>query len=291
MSYTNETTYYGLPLPTGSDKSTFTDNNTAFQAVDAALHTAAEQSSAAADDLVTVKADIVDLKAADVTMSGDIDAAEINIEALQQKELLQDTAIDAVKADAFDMITAYNEPTATSAHAYNVGDFFIYNDVLYRATASIDIGDTIVPDTNCATTNVTTEIGEIKSDLTSDTVVASVSTDNVKTEQELLNALYSAAVATGIDLSKARFVRDDGTTKRYSYLESKSATRLIFSSEIHANTEKQDFSYQFLMQASGSLSSICHITYTTGSEQALTGTWVDNTSNVQPTGSTWAIVV
>lgn len=158
MSYTNETTYYGLPLPTGSDKSAFTDNNTAFQAVDAALHTAAEQSGAATEDIVTIKADIVDLKAADVTIIGDIDAAEINIEALQQKELLQDAAIDAVKADAFDMITAYNEPTATSAHAYNVGDFFIYNDVLYKATESIAIGDTIVPDTNCTTTNVTSEL-------------------------------------------------------------------------------------------------------------------------------------
>ena len=162
MSYTNETTYYGLPLPTGSDKSTFTDNNTAFEAVDAALHTAAEQSGAAAEDIVAIKADIVDLKAADVTMSGDIDAAEINIEALQQKELLQDAAIDAVKADAFDMITAYNEPTATSTHAYSVGDYFIYNDVLYKATDSIAIGDTIVPDTNCATTNVTSELATLR---------------------------------------------------------------------------------------------------------------------------------
>ena len=179
MSYTNETTYYGLPLPTGSDKSTFTDNNTAFQAVDAALHTAAEQSGAAAEDIVTIKADIVDLKAADVTMGQDIDAAEINIEALQQKELLQDAAIDAVKADSFDMITAYNEPTATSAHAYNVGDFFIYNDVLYKATDSIAIGDTIVPDTNCATTNVTTEIKALNTDLKAAESVVADSANNL----------------------------------------------------------------------------------------------------------------
>lgn len=134
-------------------------------------------------------------------------------------------------------------------------------------------------------------INEINSNLTSDTVVASVATDNIKTERELLNALYSAAVATGIDLSKARFRRDDGTTKRYSYLEAKTPTKLIFSSEIHANAEKQDYSYQFLMQSSGSLSSICYITYTTGYDQAVTGTWLDNTSNVPPTGATWSIVI
>ncbi len=187
MSYTNETTYYGLPLPTGSDKSTFTDNNTAFQAVDAALHAAYEQSGAASEDLVAVKADIVDLKAADVTMAGDIDAAEINIEALQQKELLQDAAIDAVKADAFDMITAFNEPTATSAHDYAIGDYFIYNDVLYKALTNINIGDTIVPDTNCTTTNVTSELKSIQSRV----LDISVTGDGVKTYAQLLNELFA----------------------------------------------------------------------------------------------------
>ena len=63
------------------------------------------------------------------------------------------------------MICAYNEPTATSTHAYSVGDYFIYNDVLYRATAIIGVGDTIVPDTNCTSTNVTTEIASAVGDI------------------------------------------------------------------------------------------------------------------------------
>lgn len=184
MSYTNETTYYGLPLPVGSDKSTFTDNNTAFQAVDAALHTAVEQSGAAASDLVTVKGDIVDLKAADVSMQSDIDSNAANIEALQQKESLQDAEIAGVKADAFDMVTAYNEPTATSTHAYTSGDYFIYNDVLYKATRAIAIGDTIVPDTNCKTTNITTELKDRTLDV-------SVTADGVKTYSQLLNDLLA----------------------------------------------------------------------------------------------------
>ena len=170
MSYTNETTYYGLPLPTGSDKSTFTDNNTAFQAVDAALHTAYEQSGAATEDIVAIKATVANLIQADIDFQNDLDTEKGKIRNLQDKEVLQDTEIAAVKADAFDMITAYNEPTATSTHAYSVGDFFIYNDVLYIATESIAIGDTIVPDTNCSTTNITTELKDIKKDLVEENV-------------------------------------------------------------------------------------------------------------------------
>lgn len=172
MSYTNETTYYGLPLPTGSDKSTFTDNNTAFQAVDAALHTAYEQSGAATEDIVAIKATVANLIQADINFQNDLDTEKGKIRNLQDKEVLQDTEIAAVKADAFDMITAYNEPTATSAHAYNVGDYFIYNDVLYKATESIAIGDTIVPDTNCETTNVTSELKAINAEIEAlDTII------------------------------------------------------------------------------------------------------------------------
>ena len=174
MSYTNETTYYGLPLPTGSDKSTFTDNNTAFQAVDAALHTAYEQSGAATEDIVAIKATVANLLQADIDFQNDLDTEKGKIRNLQDKEILQDAAIEAVKADSQDMITAYNEPTATSTHAYSVGDFFIYNDVLYRATDSIAIGDTIVPDTNCTTTNVTTEISSLNDQIDEILIVNSV---------------------------------------------------------------------------------------------------------------------
>jgi hypothetical protein len=56
------------------------------------------------------------------------------------------------------MIETSVEESATSAHAYAVGEHFIYNDTLYRATAAIAIGDTITPDTNCVATNVMTEV-------------------------------------------------------------------------------------------------------------------------------------
>lgn len=52
MSYTNQTTNYGLPLPVDSDRSTFLDTNTAFQAVDTALKGAVDD-VAAADSAIT----------------------------------------------------------------------------------------------------------------------------------------------------------------------------------------------------------------------------------------------
>lgn len=38
MSYSNSTTNYGLPLPDDSDRSNWTDNNTAFELIDNAIH-------------------------------------------------------------------------------------------------------------------------------------------------------------------------------------------------------------------------------------------------------------
>lgn len=209
MSYTNETTFYGLPLPTGSDKSTFTDNNTAFQAVDAALHTAYEQSGAATEDIVAIKATVANLIQADIDFQNDLDTEKGKIRNLQDKEVLQDAAIAAVKADSQDMITAYNEPTATSTHAYSVGDFFIYNDVLYQATQSIAIGDTIVPDTNCTTTNVSSELLEVE--YKSITKTGNGTTDTLTS---LLNSLYADINSFG-DLSGDSYLEIAGNIYTY----------------------------------------------------------------------------
>ncbi len=46
------------------------------------------------------------------------------------------------------------ESSTTASRAYSLGDFFIYNNTLYRATASISLGATIVPGTNCESKTV-----------------------------------------------------------------------------------------------------------------------------------------
>lgn len=161
MSYANGTTHYNLPQTVGTDKRDWTDTNQAFADVDAALYTAADTASTAASNISTLDAQIntpstgIDARLTSaeqniVAIDGRLDTAEgaINHQALE---------IADVRNDVEDMICAYNEASATSTHAYSAEDYFIYNNVLYQATESIAVGDTIVPDTNCTTTNVTSE--------------------------------------------------------------------------------------------------------------------------------------
>lgn len=46
-------------------------------------------------------------------------------------------------------IIAPVELTSTASQLYNIGDLFIYNDQLYKATNTIATSTTIIPDTNC----------------------------------------------------------------------------------------------------------------------------------------------
>lgn len=158
MSYANGTTNYNLPQTVGTDKRDWSDTNQAFSDVDAALKAASDGASQAAEDITaltlrvgTAEDDIAGLKAEDISLDGRLDTAEGAISTLQLQ-------VPDVRGDLEDMIVAFNEASATSTHAYAIGDYFIYNDVLYKATAAIAIGDTIVPNTNCSATNVMTEV-------------------------------------------------------------------------------------------------------------------------------------
>ena len=166
MSYANGTQFYNLPQTVGTDKRDWFDTNGAFAAVDAALHAAATGQAADAEAIATIntslasaESDIAALQTASTTQASEISA-------LQSTVATQGTAITDVRQDAEDMISAFNEGAASvSTHAYAIGDYFIYNDVLYKATAAIAIGDTIVPNTNCSATNVTSEIKVINADI------------------------------------------------------------------------------------------------------------------------------
>lgn len=56
---------------------------------------------------------------------------------------------------------AYTETSNSATIAYSQGDFFIYNDVLYRATTIINIGDAIIPNTNCIAVILTDVIKQL----------------------------------------------------------------------------------------------------------------------------------
>lgn len=165
MSSTTTTQYYGLTQYIGTDKPDFADNNTAFRNVDADLHQVVQASQGFTSDIADLTERVGNLDTDLNNLSGDLDGEKAKITALQNKELSQDTEISRVERNGQDMITAYNEASATSTHAYAIGDYFIYNNVLYQATAAIAVGATIVPDTNCTTTNVTSELIQLNNDL------------------------------------------------------------------------------------------------------------------------------
>ena len=165
MSSTATTQYYGLTQYAGTDKPDFADNNSAFRNVDADLHQVVQDSQGFTSDIANLTERVGNLDTDLTNLSGDLDGEKAKITALQNKELSQDTEISRVERNAQDMITAYNEASATSTHAYAVGDYFIYNNVLYQATAAIAVGATIVPDTNCTTTNVASELIQLNNDL------------------------------------------------------------------------------------------------------------------------------
>lgn len=210
MSYENGTEHYNLALTVGTDKRDWFDENSAKEAVDADLYaakTASDNNSTAIASLTTRVGD-AETNISNLQTANSERVAEIS--ALQTATTNLNTEVTDVRRDSEDMITAYNEASATSTHAYSVGDYFIYNDVLYKATDSIAIGDTIVPDTNCTTTNVTTEISEINTALSGMINDASTATDVTwsanKINTELLGKLATSVLTmdgTNLDIAFA----------------------------------------------------------------------------------------
>lgn len=166
MSYTNDTTHYGIPLPLGTDKTTPMDYNESMQEVDTVLFGAKSDSDSALrkaqqveEGLSQTNEDVSGLEGRVTTLEG---TSVTHGNAIQQNA--QDIA--DVRADALDMIEAKDEGTAQVATvAVSAGEYFRYNDVLYKATQNIDVGNTIVPNTNCRATNVGTELTNLNNEL------------------------------------------------------------------------------------------------------------------------------
>lgn len=171
MSYVNGTEHYNLPRTVGTDKRDWFDTNAAFAAIDAALYAAATGQAADAEAISTINGQITTIQGDITSLQGTASGHTTQISALQTSVSGLSNTVADVRQDAEDMISAYNEGAAeTSTHAYAIGDYFIYNDVLYKATAVIAIGDTIVPNTNCKATNVTTEIKAVEASIPADKV-------------------------------------------------------------------------------------------------------------------------
>lgn len=91
----------------------------------------------------------------DLTDLVDVTVLNNNSDIIDQK------IFEASQSGGAAMIESSVEATTTSAHAYAVGDYFIYNNTLYAVTAAIAVGDTITPGTNCTATTVMDELANV----------------------------------------------------------------------------------------------------------------------------------
>mgnify|MGYP002626954996 CR=1 FL=1 len=159
MSYENGTLHYNLPQTVGTDKRDWFDTNEAFANIDADLHTAKETAEGNAEALTLLTTRVGNLETHDVETDTALTNLTSRVSACEQAITTLTTELADCRQDFKDSICAYDEGTATlSTRAYLSGDFFWYNDTLYKATSVINIGDTIVPNTNCVTTTITAEL-------------------------------------------------------------------------------------------------------------------------------------
>ena len=198
MSYRVGTTHYNLPQTEGSDTRDWFDTNEVFADIDAAIFSAGQTAESAKTDLTEVKNDVQGLKDADTAMTGRIDGIDTRLGTAELKiDRLQDEVIDD-NQDLKDAICSIEEASATAAYAHATGEFFWYNDTLYKAATNIAIGQQIVPDTNCKTTNITTELlaggGGGGAEIDDTVISASKVWSSYKTNEEITTA---SAVKTG----------------------------------------------------------------------------------------------
>lgn len=85
---------------------------------------------------------------------------------------------DLITKEYADGKLAPAEASATASQAYAVGEYFIYNNELYRATADIAQGATITPNANCTVATVGEELKSLKTSVSSGkALVAAAVTD------------------------------------------------------------------------------------------------------------------
>ena len=158
MSYVNGTTHYNLPQTVGSDKRDWSDTNKAFADIDSAIYSAVQGSEGAANRITEAEKNIQTVTEKAATNGTDIAGLKVRMTNAENANTLNDAKIQDVRNDAEDLVSANREATATASKGYGVGEYFIYNDVLYRVTVEIRAGGTIIPNTNCVATNLGHEL-------------------------------------------------------------------------------------------------------------------------------------
>ena len=86
MASTNQTTNYGLPLYSGTDKASWIDTNAGFEAIDTALKSAVDNAESATENISQLTEDLGDTDGAVATLQN-------KVATLEESDSAQDTAI------------------------------------------------------------------------------------------------------------------------------------------------------------------------------------------------------
>lgn len=230
MSYTNQTTHYGIPLPTETDLVNGLDWNTSSEAIDSAIYEASEAAGTASRDITAIKATIANLQDADVHFQQDLTEATGRIATLEQNAGKDEQDIQ----DLADMITDKEVTQAQSDAHVSVGEWFRYNGVLYVCTVEINIGDTIIPNTNCRATNIEDEMpqgGSVDADdVGYDNTDVPLSATNVQDAvDEVAGQLFASNQTAGVSEVPFRFGCDNDGNFGYILTEGGADTVIPFN--------------------------------------------------------------
>lgn len=148
MSYSNQTTHYGLPLPTASDRSVWTDNNTAFEAIDSAIYTASQNASGASEAVSAMAttvtghtANISTLNAEVATLSTSVSGIESDVDALETSLTGTNGRVTALE-NLHEVVSATNTVTSLEANTYTnvaeitltAGTWLLFGTIVFGST-------------------------------------------------------------------------------------------------------------------------------------------------------------
>lgn len=146
MSYANGTTNYNLPQTVGTDKRDWSDTNTAFAAVDAALKTAVDGVTTDAAAITEIQTELntptTGIKARLTAVEDTNTSQGSAISTLQETVLLQGGAITNLETAVAATVkaSAVADPYS-DASTYAVGDVVMYQGVRYVCTTAIEVAE------------------------------------------------------------------------------------------------------------------------------------------------------
>ena len=129
------------------------------------------------------------------TLSIDTDESSGEGNSYLDKVIFNGLEYDIRDSEGREMI-APEETSSTASRAYAVGEVFVYNNLLYRATAAIAQGGTITPRTNCQAVpgGLGGEVSDLKSAMSTDVTYSPITnwsigglTDNMKSTNTSAN--------------------------------------------------------------------------------------------------------